>query len=264
VGVTDDAETGGGAAPTTEAERLADESTEAFAEAVTATTPEDQQAKLDYAQKAAEQAALAGAYTHLQRVIGIIAVLLPPVLVLGNMAFNGWVLKGSISAYYYTTMGSVFVGALCALAVFFLSYNYRPLPSFELDNILSTIASVAAVGVAVFPTTSNAAQASGGDKAVAFVHLAFAGLLFVLLAVFSYYLFTLSSGPMTERKRQRNRLFRACGLIIAASIALVLVTNAVDPPSEWHALLWLETVCVEAFGVSWLVKSGFLGILADS
>jgi len=68
---------------------------------------------------------------------------------------------------------------------------------------------------------------------------------------------------MTERKRQRNRLFRACGLVIAASIVLVLVSNAVDPPSEWHTLLWLEMICVVAFGVSWLVKSGFLGLLAD-
>ena len=30
-----------------------------------------------------------------------------------------------------------------------------------------------------------------------------------------------------------------------------------------HAFFWLETICVVAFGISWLVKGGFLGILAD-
>jgi hypothetical protein len=36
-----------------------------------------------------------------------------------------------------------------------------------------------------------------------------------------------------------------------------------DPPDWLHAFFWLETTCVVAFGVSWLVKGGFLGILAD-
>ena len=31
-----------------------------------------------------------------------------------------------------------------------------------------------------------------------------------------------------------------------------------------NALFWLETVAVLAFGASWLIKSGFLGILADT
>jgi hypothetical protein len=34
-------------------------------------------------------------------------------------------------------------------------------------------------------------------------------------------------------------------------------------PDSWHLFLVLETVSVLAFGISWLVKGGFLGILAD-
>lgn len=208
---------------------------------------------------------LAAAYKYLQRAVGLIAVLLPLVLAIGNFVFGGNELRGSISDYYYTPMGNVFVGSLCALAVFFLSYNYRPLPMFELDNILSTAASLAALGVAFFPTTDDGATSSQGEKVVAFVHLACAGVLFSLLAIFALFLFTRTRDKMsmTAEKKHRNVLYRTCGWIIVASILLVIVANIAKPPSSWHTLFWLETISVVAFGISWLVKSGFLGILAD-
>jgi hypothetical protein len=192
-------------------------------------------------------------------------VLLPGMLAVGNLLLGGKGLQGSISAYYYTHMGNVFVGTLCALAVFFLSYNYKPIRSFELDNLLSSCASLAAVGVAVFPTAADAGAADGGEKLVSVVHLVCAGALFGLLGVFAYFRFTMTdpSRPMTPEKHVRNRLYRVCGTLIFLSMALVLVSNAVQPPSSWNTLFWLETVCVEAFGASWLVKGGFLGILAD-
>ncbi|MGH9226578.1 MAG: DUF998 domain-containing protein [Acidimicrobiales bacterium] len=207
---------------------------------------------------------MVAAYTYLQRAVAIIAVLLPGSLVVGHRLFGGELL-GSISAYYYTHMGNVFVGSLCALAVFFLSYSHRRVRAFELDNLLSRAACVAAVGVAVFPTSSNAVVAGGGEKLVSTLHLVFAGVLFGLLGVFSHFLFTKTNDPstMTPEKQRRNRLYRTCGKLIFASMTLVIVSNVIQPPSSWHTLLWLETVCVLAFGTSWLVKGGFLGILAD-
>jgi hypothetical protein len=68
---------------------------------------------------------------------------------------------------------------------------------------------------------------------------------------------------MSAQKRRRNRVYTVCGWIIVAAIVLVIVSNIVDPPSGWNTLYWLETVAVVAFGVSWLVKGEFLGILAD-
>jgi hypothetical protein len=239
----------------TEAGRLAKESADAFQAAEVTADPQDKAEALGKAQMLAADSSLAAAYTHLQQIIGIIALLLPVVVAIGNMGFNGIELKGSISAYYYTPMGGVFVGALCALAVFFLSYNYRPLPKFRLDNILSTLASAVTVGVALFPTTSDAATASGSEKFVAFLHLVCACALFVLLAIFSLFLFTQTGdGGMTPEKARRNQVYRGCGAVIVASIVLVVASNIVDPPSSWHALFWLESVGVVAFGVSWLVK----------
>jgi hypothetical protein len=233
-----------------EAGRLAQKSADAFADG-----------NLGKAQELAGDSALASAYTHLQQIVGVMAILLPPVLFVGNWALTGNELETSISAYYHTPMGSVFVGVLWALAVFFLSYNYRPLPGFNVDNKLSTLAAIAAVSVAVFPTTSDASVASRSEHNISIVHAISAGVLFILLAVFALVLFPRGSGAMTPEKQRRNVLYRTCGGIMGVAILLMVVWR--DPPESWHIFLVLETICVEAFGISWLIKGGFLGILAD-
>ena len=208
---------------------------------------------------------LAEAYRQLQKAVGVIAVLLVPVLVVGNAVWgDGW-LEGSISSYYYTPMRNVFVGSLCALAVFFLSYNYRPLPNFRIDNLLSTAASAVTIGVALLPTTSNVGTASGTEKAVGTAHLICRGRPVRHPGrLLPHPVHEDRGAPPQGRKRVRNTVYRTCGYIIVAAIVLVLVTNLiVRPPSSWNALFWLETVAVLAFGASWLIKSGFLGILAD-
>ena len=211
------------------------------------------------------RAAFADAYAYLQKAVGLIAVTLPFVVAIGHRLSGGKVMRGSISAYYYTHMGNWFVGSLFALGVFFLSYNYRTLPDYRWDNILSNVASAMAVGVALFPTSSDVGTASGGAKTVAVIHLVFAGILFGLLAVFSLFLFTQTGDqPPTPKKRSRNRVYRICGWVIVAALVAIGIAEIAKPPSAWHSLFWLESVAVVAFGVSWLVKGEFLGWLADS
>ena len=164
-------------------------------------------------------------------------------------------------------MGNVFVGILAALAVFFLSYNYRPLRDFELDSVLSKCASLVAAGVAVFPTASTVVNDSSGARWVSRLHLVCAGGLFVLLGVFARFRFTKTgSGAITPEKRRRNRVYRICGSLILASIGLIVLlqSNAINPPDGWHMFFWLETICVEAFGFSWLVKGGIGGFMAPA
>ena len=69
---------------------------------------------------------------------------------------------------------------------------------------------------------------------------------------------------MSEAKRKRNAVFRVCGWTIVGSIVLVALSNLVQPPDSLRSLLWLETIGVVAFGISWLVKSGIFGILVDT
>jgi hypothetical protein len=245
---------------TREAE-LARTSAAVFEDARAAPDPGESERLLQQAQGLAGDSALAGAYTYLQLAVGIIAVLLPLVLIGFSLIDGEW--QGSISDYYYTRVGNYFVGTLCALAVFFLSYNYRPLPGHYRDMLMSRGASVAALGVAFFPTTSDIATASRGAKTVAFVHLVCAGTLFALLAGFCLLMFTKSSGAMTPRKAQRNMVYRICGVVILAAMLGVGVSNLLHAPDEWNTLFWLESICVWAFGFSWLVKGGFLNLLAD-
>jgi hypothetical protein len=244
---------------------LTRDSRDAFRAADATTDARTKEQLLQEAQSLAGQSALADAYSYLQKAVGLIAVTLPFVVAIGGEVSGDHAMKGSISAYYYTHMGNYFVGSLFALGVFFLSYNYRTLPNYRFDNYLSNFACLMAVGVALLPTASNGHNASGGAQKVAILHLVCACTLFVLLAVFSLVLFTRTdgSGRMTPAKRRRNLVYRTCGAFIVLAIALVLVAEIVQPPSSWHALFWLESVAVVAFGVSWLVKGAFLGLLAD-
>jgi hypothetical protein len=243
---------------------LAVESSVAFHQADVAADPATKERLLREAQSLASQSALAGAYSYLQQAVGLIAVTLPFVLAIGNQLAGGR-MQGSISAYYYTHLGNYFVGSLFALGVFFLSYNHRPLPKYQLDNYLSNVASAMAIGVALFPTASDAGAATGGDKVIAVMHLVFACTLFILLAVFSLVLFTRTGDPshMSAAKQTRNLVYRICGWVIVGAIALVVVAEIAKPSHSWHTLFWLESVAVIAFGVSWLVKGEFLEILCD-
>jgi hypothetical protein len=207
---------------------------------------------------------LAAAYSYLQKAVGLIAVTLP-VVVIGGGGLSGGGLQDSISAYYYTHLGNYFVGSLFALGVFFLSYQYRAMPGFSRDNHLSTFASVMAIGVALCPTTLHPGTATGGERFVGTMHLVFAGTLFVLLAVFSLFLFTKTDPrlAMTRQKEQRNRVYRISGWTIVAALVAVPTTKVAHVPDSWHTFLWLESIMVVAFGVSWLIKGEFLHILAD-
>jgi hypothetical protein len=200
-------------------------------------------------------------YLDLRRAIGMIGTALPFVLVIGKWLLGGWGIQSSISAYYYTSMRDVFVGSLCAIGVFLLSYR-----GYErADDVAGDLACVFAVGVAVFPT-SPPNGASSAQAAVGVIHLLFASAFFLTLAYFSLVLFrkTNPAKQMSERKKERNVVYTACGYTILVCIGLIIVNvvffrdsllQAVDP------VFWLESAAVIAFGVSWLTKGET--ILAD-
>lgn len=232
---------------------------------------------------AAGDESLADSYAFLQKVVGLIALSLPPVVAVGDWMIDDEPLRGSISAYYYGRTGGWFVGSLCAMAVFFLSYQYKPQANYDGDRALSNLACAAAVGVALFPTASSGREAVGGEKLVSTVHVVSAGVLFGLLAVFSLYQFTKTKSEiknvtgfrdkamrifrtdprytdgLTGLKPLRNGIYRTCGWTIVACIILIGINNLAD----WDLLFWLESVAVWAFAVSWLVKSRWISLLDD-
>src|SRR5712671_5197551 len=87
-------------------------------------------------------------YLALRKAVGIIGIALPFVLAFGKILLDGPGIQSSVSAYYYTGMRDVFVGSLCAIAVFLMSYR-----GYERkDDIAGDLACVFALGVALLPT----------------------------------------------------------------------------------------------------------------
>ena len=136
-------------------------------------------------------------------------------------------------------MGAVFVGFLFAIGVFLLAYiGYKPLDTEKVsDNIVANLAGVLALGVAFSPTPP--ANPSGLDYIFGIVHFASAGLLFLALAYFAFFLFT-KTGPKGEdqdlteaereikkvqqrKKDQRNLVYRISGVVISLCIVLLIV-----------------------------------------
>lgn len=195
-------------------------------------------------------------YLELRRAVGIIGVALPIVLALGKLLLQGPGLEATISSYYYTDLGNWFVGSLCAIGVFLLStkgYSGH-------DQIAGCLACVFAVGVALFPM-APATNATPKQVDVGWAHWTLAALLFLTLAYFSLCLFTKTTedpgSKPTPQKLKRNVVYRVCGYTILASVLLIPVvthTPIADKVEALHPVFWLESLAVEAFGISWLTK----------
>ena len=61
---------------------------------------------------------------------------------------------------------------------------------------------------------------------------------------------------MTERKRQRNAVYRVAGVVIVVCLALIALLNLLPPGpvDDLQPVFWLETIASVSFGVSWLIK----------
>lgn len=192
-------------------------------------------------------------YLTLRKAVGILGILLPFVVSLGALLIFKTPLQGSISAYYYTGTGNIFVGSLWAIGFFFFSYR-----GYERDEIAGKMAWIFAVGASLFPT-APACESCNYSHIAADLHWVFAALLFLTLSYFSLCLFTKTNPdrPPTRRKLQRNKVYRVCGCTMLASILLVPVSLLPDVAAaigKYDPVFWLEAIAIVAFGLSWLTK----------
>lgn len=201
-------------------------------------------------------------YLRIRQIIGWLGIFLSGILWAGNFIFCREINPlESISDYYYSTMGDVFVGILFAIALFLYSYK-----GFDNnDDRITNAAAFCAVLVALFPTNNNLARLKcsffGLDHSiVGYIHLLSASLFFLILSAYSYFWFTKFGKVKTQKKLKRNKIYRFCGIIMFLSIALMIVIFAFKIP-KGNSIFWLETIGLVAFGISWLVKGET--ILAD-
>lgn len=211
-------------------------------------------------------------YLLMRAVIGFIGIFLPIALLVGDwlvLQDTGYP-RGSLSAYYHSGMRDLFVGCLCVTALFLITYKV-----FEsnLDNALSLLAGIAALGVAWLPTgrpkgsTSAATplQERLGESGVTVAHFICAGIFICSLGILSYF-FGRREGtrPDRDEKERSNTFWRRfhwwCAGAIFVAVAFMLITEIFDWFESW-AILAGEIVAGLAFGLSWLMKGLELKIL---
>jgi len=219
-------------------------------------------------------------FDKLRGFIGALGIAFPIFVPLVAFALSRQALEPSLSAYYYTSAGFMFIGAIWAMAFFLLSYQAYG----TADKILSALAWLFAVLITLFPTEPppgytcpplsptappcpSAFAQLIGTQLTATLHYAFAISLFVVLGIFSLIMFVRSddkyinrpikdTDPKREiriRKRRRNVVHRICAVLIFAMIVLCPILYAYHLSiTGWEALgLW-------AFGISWLTKGNLI------
>jgi len=185
-------------------------------------------------------------YLALRRAVGLIGILMPFTLMLGNFfIFRGEIVLRSISRYYHSDMRNVFVAALCAMALFMFFYSGYG----RRERWAGILAGVLTLGVVFFPTTLE-----GPTDLIGRLHYTCAALLFLLLAWIS--LFHFPRKLPGSAKLVTDRIQVICGLLmIACVIAIVLYYSFFRVEgSETCVVFVAETVALVAFGVSWLTE----------
>jgi hypothetical protein len=184
-------------------------------------------------------------YRTMRAITGYVGLTLPLALLLTGVV-DGHV-ESSLSAYYYTKVGNVFTGALCVIGVFLLAYR---LTVWAVDNIATTLAGIAALGVAFFHCAPQ--NATPSQLRLADVHLTCAVALFILLGAISLFIFPCD----VPGQRWRANWYIALGGLIWLSIVLMPTLSSVASSfyDNDHVFLILETVCVMAFSVSFILK----------
>ena len=186
-------------------------------------------------------------YRNMRAIIGYVGLTLPVVLLISGVVDHH--LQGSISAYYYTKVGNVFTGSLCVIGIFLIAYRMTAL---TIDNIATTLAGVAALGVAFFH--SAPAHATVNQLRLADVHLTCAAALFILLGGISLFIFPRTD--VEQNEEWRANWYMGFGALIWLAIILMPVLNAVASSfyNDNRIFFWLETVCVMSFAVSFILK----------
>ena len=203
-------------------------------------------------------------FNSLRKSIGWMSVALSPAMLLGNYFLADCTyIQQSISDYYFTVTGDLMVGIMCCRALFLISY--KGYPGEQLDEWLTTISGLLALGAALIPTNEPLVQSCAiihlpWDTNRSLTHNLLSSLLFIMLSLISMLLFTKGRGEPTPEKLQRNKVYIVCGSIMLMVIIVVPIYNQLlrtYPDWEKYKLVfWLETLAMTAFGISWLVKGG--------
>jgi hypothetical protein len=226
-------------------------------------------------------------YRAIRLVVGFLGVLLPILFIIGETFFlrGGVHVRGSLSAYYHTSMQDIFVGGLCVIG--FLLATYMAGEPRTWDFLASLIAGIAVLGVVFFPTSRSGLPAGApacgsqpeppgcsaveqalGEHTTAQIHSGFAIAFILCLAVMSFLFATSEVLSKTERfpdpATPGPGVFRSPALFVIHTLCALIILIAgiwafagVDF-GELTRLYVGEVASVWAFGLSWILAGFYL------
>lgn len=192
---------------------------------------------------------------RLRSMLGWLGMLLPWLVLILSVGY-GYTFPDSISATYFVdtciTPFMIILGAAGLLLISYKGYDKQ-------DDLVCTLAGIFGLLICIFPCDKSGELTSElvGTFALpavvsGWIHNLSAVGFFLLLAYNSLYLFTKSSGIMTESKKKRNLIFKICGIGMIASLVLIIPVSIFQiTTGTW----WVEMFALAFFGISWLTKS---------
>ena len=237
-------------------------------------------------------------FQSLRRLIGFLGILLPWACWIANAVMNRLDLfnnpslvilqenqayhpendlKSSISHFYYTASGHIFIGVLVAVAIFlfcYRGYDYEPKRDrspWLSDRRVCSLAGFFALGVVVFPTGE---QEFIQDSLFIFtatgwigtLHFVCAALFFCAITVLCLVNFRRKDSPEHFGLDPKDWVYRTCGYTMVGSLVLIFIYHQWIYPVyslEWPITFIFETVALTAFGIAWLVKGKALELFSE-
>lgn len=210
----------------------------------------------------------------LRILVGLLGILLPVLIWLFVYLDTGHTKPiFSISHYYYTKGGSVFVITMSLLAIFLMIYKGTK----PIDFYLSFSAGLCALLVVFFPTSNIAAiccetDCNGKyDYVITHIfdgeihqvfHFICAGLFLGILACISIFRFTKNNSSEHQNAKYDSAIYIACGIIMIICMLIIFlgqqgIIMTQEKFDEYSLTFWFESIAVWVFGYSWLLKAEF-------
>ena len=205
-------------------------------------------------------------YLTLRNLIGFSGILLPLVLAIApKRPSDNYGIEPSISDYFYTDRGDIFVAVLCILGAFLITYkgyNWK-------EQALTFLAGICSIGVALVPTKMNCLECklsihTGNGGVFSFIagtawHFAFAAIFLSCLAIMSLVFFTKGREEADDQqatgnhaqKGKRNIVYKVSGWIMIGSLLILGLYFLIKPDlGQFPIVFAFEALAVVAFGFS--------------
>lgn len=187
---------------------------------------------------------------HKQRfILGLVCGLLPILDIIFGLLIEHS-MPQSISITYYSVYCIIMIAAL-TLCTFFLS-TYE---GYDMgDRIWTILAALGSFGVMAFPCYNYGFERIGlfnlSAEVSNILHFVSAFLVFGSFGIMTLTQFTKGG------HKKRNILYRVCGIVMIAALAMLGITMAIPVLNFHGATMVYELIMLEAFAVAWLTKSG--------